>query len=177
MHAAKDAYYRLSHITDIAELLRTHPDLDLATVLRRARDVRAEQMVRLGLLLSHDLAGAPLPADVRDRSASSIRPLARRVAAALFERRHGARLLLHRCRFHLEVRDRWTDGLGAAYQAILTSLRPTDEDREWVDLPPSLHVLYPLVRLGRYLLGSDEGEREPTSGAAASDRREPVARS
>jgi DNA-binding transcriptional MerR regulator len=165
MHAAKDAYYRLSHIADIAELLRTHPDLDLVTVLRRARDVSAERMVRLGLLLSRDLAGAPLPEDAPDRSAS-VRPLARRVAAALFERRHGAGLLLHRFRFHLAVRDRWTDGLGAAYQAVLTSLRPTDEDREWMDLPPVLELFYPLVRLGRYLFGPDEKSESSFDPAA-----------
>lgn len=125
MHAAKDAYYRLSHVCDIAELLRTHPDLDGTKVLRRARALHCERMVKLGLRLSNELLGAPLPDDVRravldDRTVGR---LARRVRTALFRYRHGILRLAHLLRFHLRVRDRMRDGFGAVYFSTRTSLQ------------------------------------------------------
>ena len=97
MHAAKDGYYRLSHVCDLAELLRSHPALDAAAVLERARAVCSERMVLLGLRISHDLLDAPLPNTVRrdvldDEAAAR---LARRVQAALFRHRHGMSRPLH----------------------------------------------------------------------------------
>jgi len=152
MHAAKDGYHQLGHICDIAELLRTHPGLDLEGVLQRARAVRSERMVQLGLLLSHELAGVSLPEPVRKSvRTDATEALAQQVVRGLFTKRHGIGLLLHRCRFHVQVRDRWTDGLGAVYNAFRTSLRPTEKDRDWMELPPALEILYPVVRLARSL--------------------------
>jgi hypothetical protein len=152
MHAAKDAYHQLGHICDIAELLRSHPELDLEAVLRRARAARCERMIQLGLLLSHKLVGVFLPATVREYiQTDATEALAHQVGTALFKKRHGINLLLHRCRFHVQVRDRWTDGLGAVYNAFRTSMRPTEEDRNWMELPPALEGFYPAVRLARSL--------------------------
>ena len=125
MHAAKDGYYRLRHVCDLAELLRSHPRLDVATVLERSRAVRSERMVRLGLRISHDLLDAPLPPAVQDSVThdESLTRLSRRIQRALFQHRHGASRALHLARFHLRVRDRIRDGLGAAYHALHTSLR------------------------------------------------------
>lgn len=125
MHAAKDAYYRLGHICDIAELLHTHPDLDGATVLKRARDLHSERMVLLGLRLSHELLDAPLPGDVQRRvlEHAATAQLAHRVRTALFRSRHGVSRLHHLFQFHLRVRDRMRDGLGAAYHSLRTSLQ------------------------------------------------------
>jgi len=125
MHAAKDAYYRLGHICDLAELLRTHPDLDVATVLERAHALRSEQMVLLGLRLSHTVLDAPLPSPIRRRvlEHEAAAQLARRVQQALFHARHGVPRLLHLIPFHLRVRDRTRDGLGAAYHSLRTSLQ------------------------------------------------------
>lgn len=125
MHAAKDAYYRLSHVCDIAELLRSHPTLDVETVLRRAASARSTRMVQLGLRLAHTLLDAPVPPADRATvlGGASIRRLAERVHAALFRHRHGVARLLHLIPFHLRVRDRLRDGLGAAYFSMRTSLR------------------------------------------------------
>jgi hypothetical protein len=125
MHAAKDAYYRLGHICDLAELLRTHPDLDVETVLERAHALRSEQMVLLGLRLSHTVLDAPLPSPIRRRvlEHEAAAQLARRVQQALFHARHGVPRLLHLIQFHLRVRDRTRDGLGAAYHSLRTSLQ------------------------------------------------------
>jgi hypothetical protein len=125
MHAAKDGYYRLSHVCDIAELLRSHPHLDAAAVLERARAVHCERMVGLGLRVSHDLLDAPLPKGVQSRVVDdpALGRLSRGVQAALFRYRHGVPLLLHRARFHLLVRDRARDGLGAVYHTFRTSLQ------------------------------------------------------
>lgn len=125
MHAAKDAYYRLRHICDIAELLHIHPTLDGAWVLERAQSLRCATMVRLGLKLSHDLLGAPLPAGIPPSAiqSSTLADLARTVTNALFQRRHGLSRLLHLCRFHMNVRDHTRDGLGAVVHSMRTSLQ------------------------------------------------------
>jgi len=127
MHAAKDAYYRLSHTCDIAEVLRARPTLDIEVVLDRADALRCGRMVRLGLHLSHNLLGAPLPGDVRERVLrdEAVAPLAEKVTSALFHSRHGVRRLLHLSWFHLRVRDRMRDGWGAVYHAVRTSLHLT----------------------------------------------------
>lgn len=125
MHAAKDGYYRLAHVCDIAELLRSHPRLDATTVLERARAVHCERMVGLGLRISRDLLDAPLPEEALNRMAGdpALERLSRRVQAALFRHRHGVPLFFHRAWFHLQVRDRMRDGLGAVYHTFRTSLR------------------------------------------------------
>lgn len=125
MHAAKDGYYRLSHVCDIAELLRSHPALDTAAIWPRAQAARCTRMVSLGLRLSHDLLDAPLPDAARHRvlQDDATARLARSVQHALFHRRHGAARLLHLVQFHLRVRDRVRDGLGAAYHSVRTSLQ------------------------------------------------------
>lgn len=153
MHAAKDAYNRLSHVCDIAALVRAYPTLDIDWVLEKAGALHGRRMVLLGLQVSHDLldasleSGTPCPQGETDATAR----MARRVKAALFRYRHGVRRLLHLCRFHVQVRDRTREGVGAAYHALRTSLQPTEQDRAWVDLPAPLDAMYLLVRPVRYL--------------------------
>jgi|SRR5579863_880746 len=58
--AAGRAWNRLRSISHAAHLLNRYPEMDLARVLKRARGVGAERMVRVGLLLARDLLGAEL---------------------------------------------------------------------------------------------------------------------
>jgi hypothetical protein len=68
MHGAKHMWSRLSWVCDIAELLRAHPQIDWDTVLERARVAGCQRMLRLALLLAHDILGAGLPAYIAERA-------------------------------------------------------------------------------------------------------------
>jgi hypothetical protein len=63
-HGLKNRWDRLKYICDVAEFLRTYPDLDWNTVHARARAMHSERVLRLGLSLAHRLLGAPLPPEI-----------------------------------------------------------------------------------------------------------------
>ena len=60
-HGLKNRWDRLKYFADVAELLRTYPDLDWDTVYERARLMHSKRVLRLGLSLAHQLLDAPLP--------------------------------------------------------------------------------------------------------------------
>lgn len=61
VHGSKHLWERLGWVCDIAELLRARPDLGWVTVLERARALRVERMLRLGLLLGAGMGVAAPP--------------------------------------------------------------------------------------------------------------------
>lgn len=71
VHGAKHLWNRLRWICDIAKLVQTGLDWDLA--LQHAREQRCERTLLIGAAMAHEVLGAPLPADIlarihRDRS-------------------------------------------------------------------------------------------------------------
>ena len=54
VHANKHQWSRLGWICDIAEMLRSHPDLNWPVVMEQARMLRSERMLLLGLLLARE---------------------------------------------------------------------------------------------------------------------------
>ena len=162
MHATKDTWANLSLVCDLAELLRAHPDMNLESVLQKADSIRSGRMVLLGLYLAHHLLEAPLPDRIRNRidTYDGLAPLADRTMILLFESPRGIRRLWHAIRFHLQVRDPWTDGRGAALHQIRLALQPTAEDRAWIHLPPRLQFLYVVIRPVRKLIEHVYGPSE-----------------
>src|SRR5437588_6994166 len=61
VHASWHLWGRLQWISDIAELIRTHEELDWSRVLHQAEPLGSRRMLLLGLLLAADLLDAPLP--------------------------------------------------------------------------------------------------------------------
>ncbi|HET9789308.1 MAG TPA: nucleotidyltransferase family protein [Pyrinomonadaceae bacterium] len=57
-------YFQLAKICDVAELLRAHPQLDLAHVLRQAKRLGGERMLLYSLRLANNLLDAVLPSEV-----------------------------------------------------------------------------------------------------------------
>jgi hypothetical protein len=152
-HGAKHSWERLGWICDVAEMIRAHPQLDWARLLAEARELGAERMLRIGLLLAHALLDAPLPVGVarkleRDPAAGR---LAASVTARLLGRQQPLTPYAHHV-FHLRARERLRDRC-----RYLFRLATTPGPREWavVTLPGSLYFLYYGVRaarlLGKYL--------------------------
>lgn len=67
IHAAKDFWSSLGLLVDIAEVVTQNPDLDWARVSATMHAARATHIVLLSLSLAHELLGAPLPLEIKNR--------------------------------------------------------------------------------------------------------------
>ncbi|MDB5243919.1 MAG: hypothetical protein JWP57_4545 [Spirosoma sp.] len=62
LHGCKERWRRLVWVVDVAEYLKSNPDLDWDIAFRRARACGLERCSLLALHLAHELLGAPVPA-------------------------------------------------------------------------------------------------------------------
>ena len=191
VHGGKHAWERLQWVCDVAELVRASPELAWEIAEQRARAARAEKMLALGVVLAADLLDAPVPADViaRVRNVSGVQSLGGRIQDRLFnvqdvardpdrDRLNQARLdrpwqvgrgLLYGQALRLQALDRLSDRARYA----LFFVRPTDRDKTFIHLPPSLAGLYYLLRPVR--LSWDYGVRPLTHRFIRERRRRQVA--
>jgi hypothetical protein len=126
IHGAKHFWERLLWIADVAALVsRRHIDWQRARVA--AREVGAERMLRVGLLLAADVLGFGLPAEIAGEMCSDTAAL--RVAAQIAGRLPSGDLVPLRLFAPAAFRSRMRGGLlrGAGYLLRL-SLYPTEED-------------------------------------------------
>jgi hypothetical protein len=145
VHAAKHGWIALGSICDIAQTIRARPAIDLMAMLDDATALGSRRMFLTGILLAHDLVGAPVQVDVvaiarRDRAVES---LARRVASQLFSGSGPGR-----SRFDpwaVPLRSIETTRARMRY-LVRRMLAPTMGDYELVPLPASLFPLYWLIR-------------------------------
>lgn len=70
-HGEKNRWETLKYVCDLAQLLRSSPDLDWDDVMKRAEQTRSERLLYLGLQLADNLLDAPLPDEIRQRVARS----------------------------------------------------------------------------------------------------------
>lgn len=152
-HGAKHNWWRLYWICDIAELLRTHPDLDWASIHSLAGRFGTKRMLFLGLYLAHQLLGAVLPLSVLTEIESdpTLPILSIQIQERLFQ-------------IQASSDDSWTWRDYAIYRRTITSLKdriwywvdtilpPTPLEWQIVALPRPLFPLYYLVRLVRLIL-------------------------
>jgi putative nucleotidyltransferase-like protein len=153
-HGAKHLWDRLAWIVDIAELIRSRPDLDWARIDDEARR-SGERSVALGLRLAADLLGAPVPEPMRGRVAgdATVSSLASQTSRRLFRDDLRPAGLLEQARFHLRLRDRWSHRLRYCWLALTTL---TVADWEHHRLPSALSFLYYPYRLLRLLGNAHE---------------------
>jgi hypothetical protein len=149
VHGAKHLWERLSWITDIAQLLEVHPDLNWAGLLARARRTGTERMLLLGLYVAHDLLGARLPAGVEEqlRADPGIVRLAEQIYARLFAGGGEAGGMSGYFMFQLKARRRLRDKFNYCRYVI----SPTEEDLTLLSLPAPLSFIYYLLRPLRML--------------------------
>jgi hypothetical protein len=165
VHGAKHLFVCLGWISDLAALLLSHPALDLARAFARARELRAERLLLLGLCLGYDLLQESPPGVViRKLHADPVaRGLARQVWRGLTgdTSPNGFQGGL----FHLRVREHFKDGL--AYGLSL-ALQPIIADWKFLSLPPAVSFLYyglrPLRLAGKYGLRLLGRRRRTSSG-------------
>jgi len=142
-HGAKHLFACLTWISDLAALLLSHPELDLALALDRARKARCERLLLLSLHLGYDLLQASPPEVV----ARGLRadPVACALAVQVWRGLTRSTPLsgLEGALFHLRVREHFKDGLS---YGLSLALQPTVADWEVGALPPAASFLYYCLR-------------------------------
>jgi hypothetical protein len=148
LHASNHAWSRLVWICDVAQVLASSPDLDWKAATEEAKQLGLWRTLAMGVLIAHRVAGAEVPEAFlagfeADGTASR---LARHFEDNLFDAPGTLppghipyNFLL------LGFRDR------VRMLLSLNFLRPNKRDRAAIHLPPSLDVLYYLVRPLRML--------------------------
>ena len=64
-HGFKNRWDRLKYVCDVAELLRSYPEMDWDAVYDRAGAMHSRRVLRLGLAMAAGILEAPLPEEVR----------------------------------------------------------------------------------------------------------------
>lgn len=186
VHGAKHAWSRLCLLSDLDGLVRARPRLNWSAILDQAAALNSRRLLAVGLLLTHDLLGTPLPEEIVDWSRRD--PLGVRLACEVSEamRQQPEALAAteadDRGAFFIRARERLADriaiGVGLkgipagvdrialplparVYVTLARALRPKDRDRDVVRLPGAISGLYYLIRplrlLGKYT--SEVGRR------------------
>jgi hypothetical protein len=152
-HGTKHVWSSLGWICDVAQLLRVQSNLDWAALLERARRLRSQRLLLLGLLLAHDLLQAPLPEDLvhQARANHSVAGLAARVCRRLLGKSEAPHGSWESAAFLVHARERLSDGLG---YSLSLAFSPTLSDWQLFSVPRPLFFLYHLVRpfrlIGKY---------------------------
>lgn len=85
VHGSKHAWELLKWVCDVAELLRSQPNLDWDQIISCASNWRCRRMLYMGLSLAHQLLDAPLPEKVLTslKDETDVRALSHRMPANL----------------------------------------------------------------------------------------------
>jgi len=127
IHGAKHFWERLIWISDVAAMVRNHPELDWNVIRRSAAEAGAERMVRVALLLAERSLGVPIPEEMKNemqRDSACLR-LVHQIERWLPYAGFAAPSILPRAFFRFAIRGNAIAGLG--YLARL-SLSTTEED-------------------------------------------------
>lgn len=127
IHGAKHFWERLMWPADIAAIVARHPEIAWEHVRQAARQVGAERMVHVGLLLAESLLGVPVPAEMAAgaHADGAARKLVRQVESWLPAAGYRPPPLYRRAMFRLKIGGGGPSG--TAYLMRL-SFSPTDED-------------------------------------------------
>jgi hypothetical protein len=127
IHGAKHFWERLMWPADIAAIVARHPEIAWERVRQAARDVGAERMLHVGLLLSESLLGVPVPAEMAASTNpdGAARELVRQVEDWLPTAGYLPPALLRRAMFRLKMGG---GGLSGTAYLMRLSLSPTEED-------------------------------------------------
>lgn len=144
-HGGKHQWERLGWISDMAQLITTHKDMDWRWVMDRASHSGIERMLLLGLHLAKHMLAADLPDFVARRLQHdpSLEPLAAEVRTRIFNHDGPPPGEIDRLFFYLKMRERPGDKLRYLVRRLFT---PTMNDFSVARLPVSFHAFYRLVR-------------------------------
>ena len=149
IHGGKHQWKRLVWLSDIAEIIQLHADLDWDYAVRQARAHHAERMLFLGVSLTHTVFGTGLPENILRRLAEdkAVMSLNKQVCQTLVHTSETGEVTAHA--FLIRTRERWIDKVRYILRFILT---PTSEEWSLVRLPKIFFPLYSVLRVARGFL-------------------------
>ena len=169
VHGANHLWSRLEWLCGISELLRQN-SLAWPEILERARELHSRKALDLGLVLAHDLLGAPVPPEVlaEARAGADVkwatRLVKKKFASGQIERPH-ERSSIERDMFRLRLQS--TNGARIRYLMHRMTIPGRDDTRfmlpvgkRFVPLPSFLrpfHILGKLVGTAVHRNPSDKG--------------------
>jgi hypothetical protein len=142
-HGAKHLFACLGWVSDLAALILSRPTPDLARALGRAKELRSERVLLLGLRLGYGLLNESPPEIVERRMRAD--PVSGSLAVQV--RRgltHGPPLSEPQgALFQIRVREHLKDGL---VYSLSLALQPIVADWKFLSLPPAASLLYFCLR-------------------------------
>jgi hypothetical protein len=143
-HGAEHCWERLIWVCDLAEMMRTHREMDWEGLVGRAKRLGCSRILLLGLFLARNLLEADLPEAVWNLCLAHepLKCLAEEVEERLRSKEASPSSLFGRSRFYLKVSERRRDKF---YFCLRLTSTPTVEDWQALSLPPALSFLYYLI--------------------------------
>jgi putative nucleotidyltransferase-like protein len=147
VHGSKHCWERLGWIVDVAEHVKSCPDIQWDRVLDRARSLGYERMMLLGLVLASELLALDLPQSIARLidSDTSITRLVRDVSHGLFSASDEQGRVIRSSLFYVRTRERLRDRLKCL---LRMSLMPSVSD---IRSLPSFALKFPFYLLFRPL--------------------------
>ena len=152
-HGSRHYWERLIWVCDVAELIRSQPQLNWERVWENAGLLRSKRMLLTGLVLAQRLLGTSLQLAMvkrieADRAAQA---LATKVEHWLFLDAPGWWVTLQKRLFIMQVREHWRDRFAYFRHLLVWSITPNELDQSFLPLPGACSVLYYLLRPVRLL--------------------------
>ncbi len=146
-HGAKHRWSRLCWVVDVAEILRSQPELDWPALVKTAERMGCRRTLFLGLHLAAGLLEVKIPESIRAKMEhdSQATALARRIIGEMFSPLH-ERNSLEKDWFHIRTKERWRDQLCYVRYLAGWFLAPSQRDKQWILLPSYLKWLYFFLR-------------------------------
>jgi hypothetical protein len=152
VHGAKHFFRRLEWICDIAQTLRSNPDICWDDVIAQATRLGARRMLFFGLILATDLLEIDLPERVRAKARmdGEAQALASRARELLFAEVDSTAEMFSRQSHRIALReskaDRMRLRLSYLVDYVQALVRPNEEDRKQLPLPGFLSFFYIVMR-------------------------------
>ncbi len=144
LHAIKNGFWpSLKQVCDVAEMIKAHDQIHWRAVIDESARGQCARAVFLGLLLAHDLLGAPLPPGVHAEILRDpvVKPLADTVRTRLTQRQRGFVNLMDATRVHLSLRKGLLSKARYVFCIITT---PSERDFQFLRWDVSLAQSYPI---------------------------------
>jgi hypothetical protein len=142
-HGGKHSWSALKWLCDLAEFIRSNPELDWPRLLNRAEALGAVRTCRLGIYLAADLLQAEVPSSVvrAVREDAQVRRLAQDVRLRIEEPRDVDPI--EGQIFNLKLKERLRDKLRYVF---LQCTQYSGEEEHFLSLPSTLSFMYIFVR-------------------------------
>lgn len=143
VHGGKHGWSSLKWLCDLAEFLRSNPQLNWSCLFKRAEASGAARTCRLGIYLAAELLQAEVPSSVvcAVREDAQVRHLARDIQLRLQEPRDVDPI--EGQIFNLKLKERFRDKVRYVF---LQGTQYSREEVRFLQLPPTLSFLYIFVR-------------------------------